>query len=1002
MLIMKRMHVTLISFFVLLRIPLDAIEISADDVISQSGIKQGLVVILPHSNGQLETELAKTGSFLVESLSLQPAQVFSQRKRLADQGVFPLANVQAWLEHSALPYAPNLINLLVVDLDALPGTTLSEKDIRSVLAYTGKAIIRENGSWRVLDNPFPEQLDEWGHALRGPDRRPVSTDRGIQPHMSGLKWMADTYERIGQNATGMRIADGKIYFMIKYTRGWVTNDQGKRTYDRKARFRVIARDAYNGLFLWQHDLDWMPVYKGNHGREDSMEFSHHWAAGNNRLYLYPKAGSYLTALDGDSGEVVRIYDQGAKLEAGEGQIPGYFTRKPGTSPFADPDRFMRSSVIVLGDKLVQGYGREIFVFDQATGKRLARYQHALPLNGVLVGEDGHVYAVSQEDVISLTADTLRPRWTRPLPTPGSLHAWTGPLKDTLLVHIRGGKHGLENKGFYSINTSNGEIRWQTTRVRNHSIILKDRVTTDGWAGSSDYDILTGEKMDGHGIDGDMAGCSYPTYTPEFIIRGLTLHSREDPRKAWAADGSRPDCQIPTYPANGHLYLFGAKCGCSNFMRSGLSAYYPLPEFKELSEAQRMRTESTRALPTACPDLQVNSPFISDWRRGMTFAIGHKGFDWKAVPGATATAQSKTFQNSFYNPKDPVRKAEASGTTVRAVFNRNLLEAVNNQEVTWSLPLGGRVITDPVIANGTVYVGVCDGQVHAVDLESGTLRWSYLAAPMERRMMAVGQVESAWPITGLTIDEGQLLIAAGRRDSYDDGIFIRCLDLDKGILAWSERIQRTRMFFEEHKPRLRAGFNGFGAKLTTHAGPFIANENDTAFYLYGRSPVSPQLRREPPKPAKLSASDLKPGLHYSYYEFGERQKRMVRLEEQASAFSGTTENVVAKMEAHPKSMGKTRDTSYAFQFNGYLKVAEDGQYRLELGTNGAVELELDGKRIISGGNQPVTPMIPLTAGFYPLKLSFVSTDVHGGSLWFSWQKDGGRLQPVSETDLFHRP
>ena len=45
-------------------------------------------------------------------------------------------------------------------------------------------------------------------------------------------------------------------------------------------------------------------------------------------------------------------------------------------------------------------------------------------------------------------------------------------------------------------------------------------------------------------------------------------------------------------------------------------------------------------------------------------------------------------------------------------------------VQWKFHTGGLIISSPVIANGSVYVGSTDGYLYAVDVDSGRLKWKF--------------------------------------------------------------------------------------------------------------------------------------------------------------------------------------------------------------------------------------------------------------------------------------
>src|SRR4029077_9228464 len=44
------------------------------------------------------------------------------------------------------------------------------------------------------------------------------------------------------------------------------------------------------------------------------------------------------------------------------------------------------------------------------------------------------------------------------------------------------------------------------------------------------------------------------------------------------------------------------------------------------------------------------------------------------------------------------------------------------KIKWKFQTGGQVISSPAVANGVVYIASTDGNLYAVDLESGTQKW----------------------------------------------------------------------------------------------------------------------------------------------------------------------------------------------------------------------------------------------------------------------------------------
>jgi outer membrane protein assembly factor BamB len=110
---------------------------------------------------------------------------------------------------------------------------------------------------------------------------------------------------------------------------------------------------------------------------------------------------------------------------------------------------------------------------------------------------------------------------------------------------------------------------------------------------------------------------------------------------------------------------------------------------------------------------------------------------------------------------------------------------------WSYQADGRIITPPTLSQGRAVFGDRCGYVHCLDLKTGRLAWRFLAAPVERYMMAYGQIESTWPLHGcLPVVDGTVVASAGYHGETDGGVWAWGLDLATGDVKWSKALQRT--------------------------------------------------------------------------------------------------------------------------------------------------------------------------------------------------------------------
>ncbi len=119
----------------------------------------------------------------------------------------------------------------------------------------------------------------------------------------------------------------------------------------------------------------------------------------------------------------------------------------------------------------------------------------------------------------------------------------------------------------------------------------------------------------------------------------------------------------------------------------------------------------------------------------------------------------------------------------------------NGDTLWSYTAGGRVDSPPTSYRGSVVFGSRDGYVYCLDAATGELYWRFRAAPVDMRISAFGQIESAWPAFGsLIVQDDKVYCSAGRSTNLDTGIYLYVLDVNTGLPLRSNCIQPD---FESH-------------------------------------------------------------------------------------------------------------------------------------------------------------------------------------------------------------
>ena len=121
-------------------------------------------------------------------------------------------------------------------------------------------------------------------------------------------------------------------------------------------------------------------------------------------------------------------------------------------------------------------------------------------------------------------------------------------------------------------------------------------------------------------------------------------------------------------------------------------------------------------------------------------------------------------------------AEPDAHTVHAVN-------ANGGKQAWSFVADGRVDSPPTIHQGLCLFGSTDGHVYCLSAADGKLVWRFRAAPEERHICAMNQLESAWPVHGsVLVRDGKIYCTAGRSSHLDGGIYVYALDPRSGAVV----------------------------------------------------------------------------------------------------------------------------------------------------------------------------------------------------------------------------
>jgi outer membrane protein assembly factor BamB len=751
---------------------------AAEAVFKASGLRAGFCVHLGATDGRLTAALAGGllrhkasetseaaaqevgGRFVVHGLAADAAALEKARGHIRSLGLYGPVSVDRGA-FAPLPYADNLVNLLVVDDCAgAAGRNLDLKEVLRVLAPGGTACfagaagrpdpaglaaagfsaVRAAGAWTVAVKPRPAEMDEWTHLRHSPAGTATSRDTLVGPPRT-LRWVDAPHvarHHGHRNPAAAVTAGGRLYLAL---------DCAPPYKQVAAETRLQARDAFSGVVLWEKPV----AVREMKGRGTAYPGGSVAARGN-VLYAQLDTGGPLLALDGRTGGVAREY--------------------PGTSPDA---------TLLVGERLLLLERDRVRLLKAADGAVLWTATVGSYDNRMLCAE-GRVFCLvpRMKKVICLDLDSGRQLWAKAgeqLSKDGS--AMTGCIAGALVlctgrsVWALSVKDGAELWSHRYTLSGRAPVAWSAFfsggRVWVHDVGGEEE-RQQFWVG---LDPATGQVAARHPVSFE-SKCAPGKATDRYLISGrmhFTDARSGETANTWVA---RAPCGVGAVPANGMIYSFPLDCQCFT-MLSGVMGYGPEPGPARQPASAPERFERG----TAAPAPAGRDAGARDWPT------------YRQDPGRGSATAS--------DPPPAVRRLwtrELGGrlTPPTAADGKVFIASVEDHQVhaldagdgktLWSFAAGGRVTAPPTYHKGLVLFGSRDGWAYCLGAGDGRLVWRFRAAPFDRRMISHGQPESACPVEGgVTVVDGRAYVSAGRHSGLGGGVTVYALDAATGALIW---------------------------------------------------------------------------------------------------------------------------------------------------------------------------------------------------------------------------
>ncbi len=807
----------------------------AGRILDATGIKGGLVVHVACRDGRLTAALRANDSYIVHGLDADAANVAEAREHVSSLKLYGKVSINR-LTGNRLPYIDNLVNLVVAENLG----SISADEVMRILAPDGVAYISKDGRWDKTVKPRPGQIAEWTHYLYDAAGNAVAGDSFVGPPRH-MQWTAEpVWSRNHHTLASISAvvsAKGRIFYIV---------DEGPASsMEVQPTWSLVARDAFNGILLWKRPISsW--AWHQRKFRSGPVQLPRTLVAEGDCVYAALGLEAPLAALDAATGKNVRVY-QGTEgteeviLDGGvlfvvtgkdaPEQAGGNAARRTGTA-------FPNKKTIVA---IEAGAGDSLWEWSEPAGDNL------VPVT--LAAKDDNVFFQAGADVICLDRRTGQERWhcsveeaakprrnpankeRKPRPTRAAGWALATLVAYDDLVLWADGKH------LVAISAQNGRALWECpSNVGFRS--PPDVLVANGllWLGPDfavGRDPHTGQ-IKKNSIDiqdvwtaGHHHRCYREKATDRYLLTGhrgiefVDLISDNHWRNNWI----RGVCQYGIMPCNGLIYAPSHACGC--FMEAKLYGFWALaPERQTPAPGSTVQLEKGPAygkLKTKTSELKT----VDAWPtlRGNLIRSGSTSTE---VPAQLMNAWNVTIGARISAP------VVAGGNVVVSAIDEHKIIALGaeNGQRRWIFTAGGRVDSPPTIYRGLVLFGSADGSVYCLRLSDGAQVWRFRAAPEELNTVALGQVESVWPVHGSILVQDSIAYAAAGRSSYiDGGIILYGLDPATGKVIYNEHVRNSHPMVTsaDEKPQMERQKIDQNA---TDGKTFTAPDKSDAFSMEG--------------------------------------------------------------------------------------------------------------------------------------------------------------------------
>jgi len=757
------------------------------DAIKGSGIAGGLIVHIGNGDGSGTVALAKSGKFVVHRLVPDKTKLDRVRNTIRSAGLYGSVAAEQW-SAAELPYHDNYVSLLVIE----GGISVPEPEIKRAIRPNGLAWINAGGSWKKITKPLPKGMDGWYHKKHGADGNPVSRDDlAFRKKPNSLRWV-NGY--LSKGSSAMRLDNG---ILLTWFGG-----------------KVRARDAFNGVLLWETDVGGKAVVSDGRIYADNGNVTDLHTG--KRLHKIPLGKHYEFIVSegvvvSRTQEAVRAHDaktgkqlwtfkapvMDAKLKEHRGKIPAptmqHLVARNGRVYFAGFDSKKvevkppkpKKKDDILSDLEADGEEDDVMAVKVKPPPKIFK-------------------TVNTPRVFGFNLKSGKQEWMRQ--DKEFVDAFTTVILcagDTLVA--------LNKKGFLGFDTRNGSKPWLVNTYHRYdekrkiwrpkapihsghpravmhidgllwirgnvgnakAPFKKTKPMSKAWAG---IDPKTGKLVRWIGYPPAKVQWSGRCYgdigAPDCILSQTLEIVTVDGKVLEHVRGIRGQCGMGFIVGHNSVFTSPNVCiYCYPMVRGAVAYALPDPHLTVSDTARlekgpaygQVRAAGKMPGPRAATDCW---PMYrgGTWRNHSTtmeLKPAKLSVKWEGPTGARCT-----------------QAVAGGGKVVTALVSDHRVVALDagTGKKAWEVSVGGRVDTAPTLCGEVCVFGCHDGYIYCVRLSDGALVWRFNAAPQHRRIVAGDHISSPWPVIGSVLyHKGTVYATAGFFTPLDGAVHMWALD-----------------------------------------------------------------------------------------------------------------------------------------------------------------------------------------------------------------------------------